>query len=87
MGGKAVLKRAIAGVSDVHCALVLLPVPGRSWTSPLLQVQAQVQLQLQLQLQRDYSEFPNSEITITRFIAPTKKQRLDRSLKRQEHSL
>lgn len=81
MGGKAVLKRAIAGVSDVHCALVLLPVPGRSWTSPLLQ------LQLQLQLQRDYSEFPNSEITITRFIAPTKKQRLDRSLKRQEHSL
>ncbi len=81
MGGKAVLKRAIAGVSDVHCALVLLPVPGRSWTSPLLQ------LQLQLQLQLDYSEFPNSEITITRFIAPTKKQRLDRSLKRQEHSL
>lgn len=79
MGGKAVLKRAIAGVSDVHCALVLLPVPGRSWTSPLLQ--------LQLQLQLDYSEFPNSEITITRFIAPTKKQRLDRSLKRQEHSL
>lgn len=77
MGGEAVLKRAIAGVSDVHCALVLLPVPGRSWTSPLLQVQ----------LQRDYSEFPNSEITITRFIAPTKKQRLDRSLKRQEHSL
>ncbi|KPY60728.1 Uncharacterized protein ALO94_03857 [Pseudomonas syringae pv. spinaceae] len=81
MGGEAVLKRAIAGVSDVHCALVLLPVPGRSWTSPLLQVQ------LQLQLQRDYSEFPNSEITITRFIAPTKKQRLDRSLKRQENSL
>lgn len=77
MGGEAVLKRAIAGVSDVHCALVLLPVPGRSWTSPLLQVQ----------LQRDYSEFPNSEITITRFIAPTKKQRLDRSLKRQENSL
>lgn len=87
MGGEAVLKRAIAGVSDVHCALVLLPVPGRSWTSPLLQVQVQLQLQLQLQLQRDYSEFPNSEITITRFIAPTKKQRLDRSLKRQEHSL
>ncbi len=85
MGGKAVLKRAIAGVSDVHCALVLLPVPGSSRTSSLLQVQAQVQLQLQLQ--RDYSEFPNSEITITRFIAPTKKQRLDRSLKRQEHSL
>ncbi len=79
MGGEAVLKRAIAGVSDVHCALVLLPVPGRSWTSPLLQ--------LQLQLQRDYSEFPNSEITITRFITPTKEQRLDRSLKRQEHSL
>lgn len=77
MGGKAVLKRAIAGVSDVHCALVLLPVPGRSWTSPLLQ----------LQLQRDYSEFPNSEITITRFITPTKEQRLDRSLKRQENSL
>lgn len=83
MGGEAVLKRAIAGVSDVHCALVLLPVPGRSWTSPLLQVQ----LQLQLQLQRDYSEFPNSEITITRFITPTKEQRLDRSLKRQENSL
>lgn len=85
MGGEAVLKRAIAGVSDVHCALVLLPVPGRSWTSPLLQVQ--LQLQLQLQLQRDYSEFPNSEITITRFITPTKEQRLDRSLKRQENSL
>lgn len=83
MGGEAVLKRAIAGVSGVHCALVLLPVPGRSWTSPLLQVQ----LQLQLQLQRDYSEFPNSEITITRFITPTKEQRLDRSLKRQENSL
>ncbi len=83
MGGEAVLKRAIAGVSDVHCALVLLPVPGRSWTSPLLQVQVQVQLQLQ----RDYSEFPNSEITITRFITPTKEQRLDRSLKRQENSL
>lgn len=85
MGGEAVLKRAIAGVSDVHCALVLLPVPGRSWTSPLLQVQ--VQVQVQLQLQRDYSEFPNSEITITRFITPTKEQRLDRSLKRQENSL
>ncbi len=81
MGREAALKRAIAGVSDVHCALVLLPVPGRSWTSPLLQ------LQLQLQLQRDYSEFPNSEITITRFITLTKEQRLDRSLKRQEHSL
>ncbi|MBL3868166.1 hypothetical protein EGU77_16130, partial [Pseudomonas syringae pv. theae] len=34
-----------------------------------------------------YSEFPNSEIAITRFIAPTKEQRLNGSLKRQEHSL
>ncbi|AVB20417.1 hypothetical protein BKM03_15250 [Pseudomonas avellanae] len=34
-----------------------------------------------------YSEFPNSEITITRFIAPTKEQRLNGSLKRQENSL
>ncbi|PHN71762.1 hypothetical protein AO286_13880 [Pseudomonas syringae] len=83
MGREAALKRAIAGVSDVHCALVLLPVPGRSWASPLLQLE----LELELELELDYSDFPNSEITITRFIAPTKKQRLDRSLKRQEHSL
>ncbi|NAS90511.1 hypothetical protein CVE24_03365 [Pseudomonas syringae pv. actinidiae] len=36
MGCEAALKQAVLVVPDTPYALVLLPVPGRSWTSPLL---------------------------------------------------